>query len=85
VKSSPEIPKFIVVGFQTEKSGCNSECYDDKSFNERSRQNCRKKVFNRRASCFLKVGLTFCKLTKTPLIYSVSYFNLGVLGLCFGG
>jgi len=22
-------------------------------------------------------GLTFCKLTKTPLIYSVSYFILG--------
>ena len=29
--------------------------------------------------------LTFQKLTKNLLIYSVSYFNLGVLGLCFGG
>jgi len=24
-------------------------------------------------------------LTKTPLIYSVSYFNSGFLELCFGG
>jgi len=24
-------------------------------------------------------------LTKSPLIYSVSYFNFGVLELCFGG
>jgi len=24
-------------------------------------------------------------LTKTPLIYSVSYLNLGVFELCFGG
>jgi len=29
-------------------------------------------------------GLTLKKLTKTPLIYSVSYFNLGGLG-AFGG
>ena len=30
-------------------------------------------------------GLDFIKLTKTPLIYSVSRFNLGGLGALFGG
>jgi len=29
--------------------------------------------------------LTFQNLTKTPLIYSVSYFNFGVLGTLFWG
>jgi len=49
-------------------------------------QNRRQKVFNR-GFAVLRVGLFFCpgaldiiKLTKTPLIYSVSRFNLGVLG-----
>jgi len=30
-------------------------------------------------------GLAITKLTKTPLIYSVSRFNLGGLGVLFGG
>jgi len=30
-------------------------------------------------------GLDIIKLTKTPLIYSVSRFNLGSLELCLGG
>jgi len=53
-------------------------------------QNRRQKVFNRGALqlcgglCFCG-GLTFQKLTKTPLIYSVSSFNLGSLELCLGG
>jgi len=29
--------------------------------------------------------LTFAKLTKTPLIYNVSYFNLGYMERCLGG
>jgi len=47
------------------------------------------KVFNRGALRFCG-GLCVCaggldiKLTKTPLIYSVSRFNLGVLGTLFG-
>ena len=48
------------------------------------------KVFNRGALrfcggiCVCAVGLDI-KLTKTPLISSVSRFNLGVLGILFGG
>jgi len=34
---------------------------------------------------FVCAGLDFIKLTKTPLIYSVSRFNLGGLGALFGG
>jgi len=34
---------------------------------------------------FVRGGLTPQKLTKTPLIYSVSCFNLGVLRALFGG
>jgi len=30
-------------------------------------------------------GLNIQKIDKTQLIYSVSYFNLGGLKLCFGG
>jgi len=30
-------------------------------------------------------GWTFKKLTETPLIYCVSYFNLGRLGALIGG
>jgi len=30
-------------------------------------------------------GLDIIKLTKTPLLYSVSRFNLGGLKLCLGG
>ena len=33
----------------------------------------------------MRGGLTFQKLTKTQLIYSVSCFNLGGLELCLGG
>jgi len=53
-------------------------------------QNRRQKVFNRRALQFCgglflcAWGLDIIKLTKTPLIYSVSRFNLGCLGLCSG-
>jgi len=31
------------------------------------------------------VGLSMQKLTKTPLIHSVSYFSLGGLELCLEG
>ena len=34
---------------------------------------------------FVQRCLTFYKLSKTALIYSVSYFNLGGLGALFGG
>jgi len=53
-------------------------------------QNRRQKVFNR-GFAVLRVGLFFClggldiiKLTKTPLIYSVSRFNLGSWALFRG-
>jgi len=52
--------------------------------------NRRQKVFNRGALqfcgglCVCLGGLDIIKLTKTPLIYSVSRFNLGVLELCGG-
>jgi len=39
-------------------------------------QNCRQKVFNREALRFC-TGLDIENLVKIPLIYSVSYFNLG--------
>jgi len=53
-------------------------------------QNCRQKVFNRGDLQFswgvlLCGGLDIIKLTKTPLIYSVSHFNLGWLVALFGG
>jgi len=47
-------------------------------------QNRRQKVFNRGVLQFCG-GLDIIKLTKTPLIYSVSRFNLGGLGALFGG
>jgi len=34
---------------------------------------------------FVQGCLAFEKLTKTPLIYSISYFNSGVLEVCFAG
>jgi len=34
---------------------------------------------------FVQGCLTFQNLTKTPLIYSATYFNLGVLELCCEG
>jgi len=42
-------------------------------------------VFLRGGFTFVQGCLTFQKLTKTPLIYSVSCFNLGGLGVLFGG
>jgi len=47
-------------------------------------QNRRQKVFNREALRFCR-RLDIPNFTKTPLIYSVSYFNLGGLGALFGG
>jgi len=47
-------------------------------------QNRRQKVFNR-GLCSSAEGLDIMKLTKIPRIYSVSRFNLGVLGALFGG
>jgi len=55
------------------------------------KQNRRQKVFNR--GLCISVGgifafaerLDILKLAKTPLIYSVSCFNLGRLGALFGG
>jgi len=35
--------------------------------------------------CVCAGGLDITKLTKTPLIYSVSHFNSGGLELCLGG
>jgi len=35
--------------------------------------------------CVCAGGIEIIKLTKTPLIYSVSRFNLGALGALFGG
>jgi len=47
-------------------------------------QNCRQKVYNR-GLCVCAEWLDILKLTKTPLIYSVSYFNLGGrLEFCLG-
>jgi len=34
---------------------------------------------------FMQMALTFYNFDKTPLIYSVSYFNLGVCELCLEG
>ena len=52
-------------------------------------QNRRQKVFNRGALKFCGVCLCgvldITKLTKIPLVYSVSRFNLGGLGALFGG
>jgi len=66
--------------------------YPVTTFPCRSRtQNRRQKVFNRGALQFCDGALRLCgilkivKLTKTPLIYSVSRFNLGGLGALFGG
>ena len=47
-------------------------------------QNRRQKVFNRGALHFCG-GLDTQKINKAQLIYSVSCFNLGVLGASFGG
>jgi len=46
-------------------------------------QNRRQNIFNRGALQFCR-GLDI-KLNTTPLIYSVSHFNLGGLGPLFGG
>jgi len=47
------------------------------------KQNRRQKVFNR--GLYVCAGaLDILKIDKTPLIYSVSYFNLGRLGAPFG-
>ena len=46
--------------------------------------NRRQKGINR-ALTFVQGCLTFQSLTKSPLIYTVSYFNLGVLEPCFAG
>ena len=46
-------------------------------------QNCRQKVFNREALRFC-TGLDIENLVKIPLIYSVSYFNLGNLVFSLG-
>jgi len=48
------------------------------------KQNRRQKVFNR-GLCGSAEGLDIIKLTKTPLIYSVSRVNLGKLGVLLGG
>jgi len=54
-------------------------------------QNHRQKVFNRGALqfcggiCVCAGGPDIIKLSKIPLIYSVSRFNLGGLELCLGG
>jgi len=51
---------------------------------DRRTQNRRQKVFNR--GLFVCAGgLNIIKLTKAPLIYNVSRFNLAVLELCLGG
>ena len=47
-------------------------------------QNRRQKVFNKGA-LRLCGGIDIQKLTKTPLIHSVSCFSLGGLGSFFGG
>ena len=47
-------------------------------------QNCRQKIFNGGIYVFAK-GIDIQKLTKTPLIHSVSYFKLGVLEYGLGG
>ena len=56
------------------------------------RQNRRQKIFNRGALQFcggrfalVRGGLEVIKLSKIPLLYSVSRFNLGGLGALFGG
>jgi len=41
-------------------------------------QNRRQEVFNRGGLYVNAVVLTFSNITKTPLIYSVLYFSLGV-------
>jgi len=51
------------------------------------RQNRRQNVFNRglcRGALRLFGGVEIIKSTKTPLIYTVSRFNLGGLGALFG-
>jgi len=44
-------------------------------------QNRHQNVFNKGGFAFLREGLTLKKMTKTQLIYSVSCFNLGGLGV----
>jgi len=55
---------------------CNSDC-SHTCFNERSRKS------SIEGFTFVQRGLKFWKLTKTPLIYSISYFSLGGWKFCF--
>jgi len=59
------------------KFACVRDCVDA--------ENSRQKFFNRGGFTFKQRGLTFKNLTKTPLIYTVSYYNLGMLQLILGG
>jgi len=58
--------------------------YVSKHFVECRMQNRHQKVFSRGALHLCR-GLGIVKIGKIPLIYSVSYFNLGLLGALFGG
>jgi len=49
-----------------------------------TRQNHNQKVFDKGAFTFVQ-GAWHCKIDKTPLIYIVSYSNLGSLEHCLGG
>jgi len=48
-------------------------------------QNRRQEVFARGALRFCRGGLDIENLIKSPIIYCVSYFDLGGLVLCLGG